>query len=158
MPESKIQTVSRKDQVSTIEIYSDADNNLQGRFINARYGERVFKNLISLILLIEDCMDSMDFPQPMHRYRKLDNVEEFNLASRKMSYRDSEDKNIPEESMPEEWQGMRPEATFNVRIAFRTISGWQGEADCPETGKDIKFRSDLEFILFMVDELKLLHQ
>ena len=52
---NKVAAISRDDQFSTIEIYSFEDANMQGLFSNGLYGQdRVFKNLIELILMIED--------------------------------------------------------------------------------------------------------
>lgn len=148
---NKVAAISRDDQFSTIEIYSFEDSNMQGLFSNGLYGnDKVFKNLIELILMIEDCMNSISFPQPMSRYRKMDNVTELNLQ--KTSYRDKAEFHIPEEEAPAEWSDMQPVATFRVRIAFRTISGWQGDAECLESGNIVQFKSDLEFITFMVYE------
>ena len=124
---------------------------MQGMFSNGIYGQdKVFKSLIELILMIEDCMNSISFPKPMSRYRKIDNVTELNLQ--KTSYRDKAEFHIPEEDAPGAWNEMQPIATFRVRIAFRTISGWQGDAECLESGNRIQFKSDLEFITFMVRE------
>lgn len=148
---NKVAAISRDDQFSTIEIYSFEDSNIQGLFSNGLYGQdKVFKNLIELILMIEDCMNSISFPQPMSRYRKMDNVTDLNLQ--KTSYRDKAEFHIPEEDAPAEWFDMQPAATFRVRIAFRTISGWQGDAECLESGNSVQFKSDLEFITFMVNE------
>ena len=98
---NKVAAISRDDQFSTIEIYSFEDSNMQGLFSNGLYGkDKVFKNLIELILMIEDGMNSISFPQPMSRYRKMDNVTELNLQ--KTSYRDKAEFHIPEEEAPAE--------------------------------------------------------
>lgn len=148
---NKVAAISRDDQFSTIEIYSFEDSNMQGLFSNGIYGQnKVFKNLIELILMIEDCMNSISFPQPMSFYRKMDNVTDLNL--KKISYRDKAEFYIPHEEQPVEWADIQPVATFRVRVAFRTISGWQGDAECLESGNSVQFKSDLEFITFMVRE------
>lgn len=152
MPVNSISKISRDDQFSTIKIYSFEDENFQGTFSNGVYGEnKVFLNLISLIMMIEDCMNSISFPQPMALYRKMNTASE--LESRRLSYRDKAEIDIPEAEVQSEWPQDHI-VSFRFRVAFRTISGWQGEAECLESGSSIRFRSDLEFIRFMVKEIE----
>lgn len=148
---SKVAVVSRDDQFSSIEVYSFDDLNIQGLFSNGMYGKnKVFLNLTELILMVEDCMNNISFPQPMSRYRKMGNVSD--MSVRRESYRDRAEFEIPEETAPESWKDAQALCTFKVRIAFRTISGWQGEAECIESERRIKFKSDMEFINFLIDE------
>lgn len=148
---SKVATVSRDDQFSRIEIYSFEEFNLQGLFSNGLYGcNKVFLNLTELIMMIEDCMNKISFPQPMSCYRRMDGFKGMHI--RRESYRDRADLQIPDEKAPEHWKDSKPLCTFKVRIAFRTISGWQGEAECVQSGNRVKFKSDLEFVRFLLDE------
>lgn len=148
---SNMSMVSRDDQFSTIEIYRFEDSNMQGLFSNRIYGQqKVFKNLIVLIMMIEDCMNSISFPQPMARYRNMNN--DANAELQKAGLRDRTEFAIPREELPAEWEDAQPVATFRTRIVFRTISGWQGDAECLESGDMIQFKSDLELITFMVRE------
>lgn len=151
---SKGSVVSRNDQCSEIKIFSFKDSNIQGVFSNGIYGEKVFLNLTSMILMVEDCMNSISFPHPMFQYRTMDIQPDMELSSKKFAYRDAAEFTIPQEEQPAEWEGRKPLATVRFRIMFRTISGWQGEAELLENGKKKKFRSDLEFIMFIVDALK----
>ena len=55
---SKGSVVSRNDRFCDLRIFSFEDFNIQGIFFNGIYGEKVFLNLTSLILMVEDCMNS----------------------------------------------------------------------------------------------------
>ena len=151
---SKGSVVSRNDRFCDLRIFSFEDFNIQGIFSNGIYGEKVFLNLTSLILMVEDCMNSISFPHPMFQYRKMDDQSEYAGSSKKLSYRDTTEFTIPQEEMPPEWREKEPLATMRFSVFFRTISGWQGEAQCLESGRRKKFRSDLEFVMFVVKELQ----
>ena len=145
-------SVSNPDQVDTIRVYSFKDENIAGTFSNNLYGENiVFENMMSLILLIEDCMNSISFPRPMASLRKLDTTSEFSLRSN--VYRNTADILIPDIRRPSDWSD-EPVVVFRLRIIFRTLSGWQGEAVNVKTDERFLFRSDLELIAFIVDEIK----
>lgn len=145
--------VSRNDQLSVISVHSFDQENIAGLFSNNLYGKELpFGNLMSMLLIIEDCMNSISWPQQMVRYRKLDNISDLNY--KKKAFRGKEEFTIPEMNVPKEWLETTPLATFEIRILFRTVSGWQGMVKCRETGKTKTFISDLELIMFMIDVLR----
>lgn len=145
--------VKQENQFDTIEIYDFTEMNPAGLFSNNVYGKGlVFNNLMTLVMLIEDCMNHNAYPQPMTRHRKLDiGGEEAGMAN---SFLETADIKPPVLEMPSEWKDKKPLGTFRVRIVFRTMSGWQGEVESLESGKKLTFRSDMELIMFMTEELK----
>ena len=146
--------VSRNDQLSIISVYSFDSENIAGLFSNNLYGKELpFGNLMTMLLMLEDCMNSISWPQPMADYRNMNSLSE--TRYRKKSYRDKTDISIPYMTPPEVWKDSAPLATFGVRILFRTISGWQGIVTCRETGKSRKFVSDLELIMFILEQLNM---
>lgn len=145
--------IKRENQFDTIEVYDFTDMNPAGLFSNNMYGQDlVFNNLMSLVMLIEDCMNHNAYPQPMTRHRKLDIGGE--NPGESDSFLDTGDITPPVLEMPSEWKGAEPLGTFKVRIVFRTMSGWQGEVESLGSGKKFKFRSDMELLMFMTEELK----
>lgn len=151
-PVKKTMKISRDDQFGTIEVYDFSDSNIAGVFSNNIYGSGiVFMNLTSLILIIEDCMNKNAFPQPMSKFRKLNAESE---QHRERPFIEPADIDIPQLQMPRKWLAVSPLRTFRERIIFRTMSGWQGEVKCTNTGRTLQFKSDMEFIMFMIDELQ----
>lgn len=149
----RVARVSRNDQLSIISVHSFDNENIAGLFSNNLYGKELpFGNLMTMLLMLEDCMNTISWPRPMADYRKLDNISDAKRKSR--SFRDKSDIRIPSINTPPQWKAETPLATFGIRILFRTVSGWQGIVTCRETGESKKFISDLELIMFMIDTLK----
>ena len=145
--------VSELDKLCTISIYSFTDMNVEGTFSNGVYGDdHVFRNLMSLLLLIEDCMNVVSYPKPMIKLRKMDSEDKAEFKSK--SYLDGSGVDVPDDQIPQAWQETSPLATIKLKVVSRAMSGWQGEAQCVETGKNIKFKSDIEFIMYMVEQAK----
>lgn len=145
-------TLSRDDQFLNISIYEFENSDVAGLFSNNRYGENiVFDNIISMIMIIEDCMNKNAFPQPMSNYRKLEIEEAEHPIKKKRS--DDIGIRIPRLDIPKEWESGKPLRTFRARIIFRTISGWQGEIQCVDSGEELRFKSDMEFLMFIIDNL-----
>ena len=145
-------SVSSKDRVDTIKVYSFMDDNIAGTFSNSLYGKDIaFENIMSLILLIEDCMNSMSFPRPMASMRKLDGMGGFRSDSSMRE--DAEPAGAFKERIASVPLG-EPIAVFSLKVIFRTLSGWQGEIEDLGTGEKLTFKSDLELIMFMVREIR----
>ena len=149
---NRVSHVSRDDQLSIISVHSFDADNIAGLFSNNLYGKELpFGNLMTMLLMIEDCMNTISWPQQMADYRKMNKT--YDIMNRKKSLRGRQFQ-LPAMNTPPEWKDKLPLATFGVRILFRTISGWQGVVQCLETGHRKKFISDLELIMFIIDELK----
>ncbi len=144
--------VSSTDQVDTIKVYSFKDENIAGTFSNSLYGEDIaFENIMSLILLIEDCMNAISFPRPMASLRKLGGMSG-QLSSRAAFTGTDAGEPPGYGAFPDDTA--EPVAVFRLRIIFRTLSGWQGEIKDMGTGRKLTFKSDLELISFMVEEIR----
>lgn len=120
-------------KTSIIRIYSYQDKNLQGIFYNLYYGEEiVFTNLTQLLLLMEDMMDGMKFPQAAMQTHRFKNGSDYAETVR-----------------------MKPEtnhaaiATFKVKVLFRQSASWQGKLIWIEGKQEIAFRSALELVKLM---------
>ncbi|MCR4600570.1 MAG: hypothetical protein K5767_02365 [Clostridia bacterium] len=145
--------VKRENQFDIIEVYDFTDMNPAGLFSNNMYGQGlVFNNLMTLVMLVEDCMNHNAYPQPMTRHRKLDASEDAHGEGN--SFLETCDIKPPVLEMPSEWKEKKPLGTFRLRIVFRTMSGWQGDVECLDSGKTLRFRSDMELIMFMAEELR----
>ena len=120
-------------KTSIIRIYSYQDKNLQGIFYNLYYGEEiVFTNLTQLLLLMEDMMDGMKFPQAAMQTHRFKNGSDYAaMVHRKL------------ETVPE------AVATFKVKVLFRQSASWQGKLIWMEGKQEIAFRSALELIKLM---------
>lgn len=148
----RVAQISRNDQMNRIAVYSFDDENIAGLFSNNLYGKELpFGNLMTMLLMIENCMNSISWPQQMSDHRKLLNLSQ--IKSRKKSSRGNIIR-LPEMTSPPDWETEKPLATFGLQILFRTVSGWQGVVHCYETGHSKKFISDLELITFMISELR----
>ena len=120
-------------KTSIIRIYSYQDKNLQGIFYNLYYGEEiVFTNLTQLLLLMEDMMDGMKFPQAAMQTHRFKNGSDYAETVR-----------------------MKPEtnhaaiATFKVKVLFRQGASWQGTLTWGEGRQEMAFRSALELVKLM---------
>ena len=120
-------------KTSIIRIYSYQDKNLQGVFYNLYYGEEiVFTNLTQLLLLMEDMMDGMKFPQAAMQPHRFQNGSDYAaMVHKKLDP-------IPEVI-----------ATFKVKVLFRQNASWQGKILWLEGGQDMAFRSALELVKLM---------
>ncbi len=125
-------------KTSLIEIHSYQDKNLQGILQNLHYGELLeFQNLTQLLLLMEDMMDYIHFPQATVQTRCFgDNLK------------------VPEPLHRGEKSAVKAIATFKVQVLFRQGTTWQGRMSWIEGKQEMSFRSDLEMIKLMDNVLQ----
>ena len=91
-----------------------------------------FKNLMQFLLVMEDLLDKLQFPQSFTAHR---------------SFRMQPEPAPPRPSENEPHTGKI--ATFSVRVIFRQNASWQGSVTWLEEGKEENFRSVLELVLLM---------
>lgn len=97
------------------------------------YGEEVaFSNLTRLLLLMEDMMDGMKFPQEAVQNRRFKNSKKTAEALR---------------ILPKPAQ--EAIATFKVKVLFRQGASWQGKVSWAEGKQEMAFRSALELVKLM---------
>ena len=127
---ASLKTVPEDLKTSIIKVYSYQDKNLQGILYNPFYGEGVaFYNLTQLLLLMEDMMDDMKFPQEAVHSRRF-----------KHHKKCSE----PVRVLPRPAQ--EAIATFKVKVLFRQSASWQGKLSWGEGKQELAFRSVLELV------------
>ena len=91
-----------------------------------------FKNLMQFLLIMEDLLDKLQFPQSFTAHR---------------SFRMQPEPAPPLPSENEPHTGKI--ATFSVRVIFRQNASWQGSVTWLEEEKEENFRSVLELVLLM---------
>ena len=112
------------------------NKNPEGAFYNLYYGKEVpFENLTRLLLLMEELMDEMDYPQASVKSRR------FN-QKQKIPERHS----IPEKLLISPCEAL---ATFKVKVLFRQGASWQGKIEWVEENMETSFRSVLELVKLM---------
>ncbi len=133
MSVASLKTVPEDLKTSMIRIYSYQDKNLQGTFYNPFYGEEVpFYNLTQLLLMMEEMMDDMKFPQEAVQSRR------FKCCTKYLE---------PVRILPKPVQ--EAIATFKVRVLFRQGASWQGKLSWAEGKQELAFRSALELVKLM---------
>ena len=91
-----------------------------------------FNNLMQFLLIMEDLLDKLQFPQSFTAHR---------------SFRMQPEPAPPLPSENEPHTGKI--ATFSVRVIFRQNASWQGSVTWLEEEKEENFRSVLELVLLM---------
>ena len=130
---ASLHTVPEDLKTSIVRIYSYEDKNIQGVINNPFYGEGlVFKNLTQFLLIMEQIMDDLKFPQAAvqpHRFKA--------------------GKKPPEPIIQEPLTSQAVLATFKVKVLFRQSASWQGTLSWVEGRQESSFRSALELIRLM---------
>lgn len=97
------------------------------------YGEEVaFSNLTRLLLLMEDMMDGMKFPQEA-------------VQNRRFKHHEKREETV--RILPKPAQ--EAIATFKVKVLFRQGASWQGKVSWAEGKQEMAFRSALELVKLM---------
>lgn len=113
------------------------DGVLCGRIYNPYKENGIeFKSLSQFLLLMEDILDEMDYPQSFTNTR---------------SFASSVD-DFPKTSSPELQRGKLE--TFSIRVIYRQHTSWQGYVVWNEKNKEECFRSVLELILLIDSALR----
>lgn len=130
---ASLKTVPEDLKTSIIRVYNYQDKNMQGILYNPYYGEEVvFHNLTQLLLLMEDMMDGMKFPQEA-------------VQSRRFKHHEKREETV--RILPKPAQ--EAIATFKVKVLFRQGASWQGKVSWAEGKQEMAFRSALELVKLM---------
>ncbi len=130
---ASLHTVPEDLKTSIVKIYSYDDKNMQGVIHNPFYGEGlVFTNLTQFLLIMEQIMDDLKFPQAAVQ-----------------SHRFKTGKKTPEPLTQEPHTSQNVLATFKVKVLFRQSASWQGTLSWVEGRQESSFRSALELIKLM---------
>ena len=120
-------------KMSVIKVFTYGDNDISGVVVNPYYKkEMYFKNFAQLIFIIEDLMDSLNFPQKSMESRVF-SIETDNVRHRKI---------IEGEAPP----GSVVTASFQLSVYFRQNASWQGNLVWMDKKMESSFRSVLELI------------
>ena len=101
-------------------------------------GSRSFHGLTQLLIMMEDTLDSMSFPQSFTAVRSF-------APPLAPHARGEPDAPLTQGTL----------ATFAIKVLFRQNASWQGSLTWLEGGCEQSFRSVLELILLMDSALKL---
>jgi hypothetical protein len=114
------------------------DGVLCGRVYNPyKEGGVEFKSLSQFLVLMEDILDEMDFPQPFTETRS--------FAPPMENFRKAVSSDLQYGKL----------ATFSISIIFRQHTSWQGYVVWNGTNKEERFRSALELILLIDGALRI---
>lgn len=126
--------VEQELKTSIVKVSSYDNKNLQGTFFNPYYNsEKVFTNLMQLILFIDGLQDEIKYPERMMEKRT------FKPAVTNAKMFQTEDGVAVNEVI----------ATFRINIFFRQNASWQGNVIWIEKNLSSGFRSALELLLLM---------
>lgn len=151
--ETKGASVPREFLRNRITIYSYTEQNPSGTLVNPLYHEpKVFHNVMEMLMVIEKNMDDVQHPQSMTRHRPLFIPDEVSDRSRKNLALPPADP--PVFAVPEEWKSQNPLEEFILQVLFRSISGWEGLLECPQSGEMFSFHNELELLEFMDSKLR----
>lgn len=110
------------------------DGLLSGRVANPFFPrQQRFRNLMQLLLIVEDLLDEVNFPQAFTAPRRTW----------------GQTRPQPESSDNGQGEERGQLATFRVQILFRQNTSWQGRVQWLEQEREESFRSTLELILLM---------
>lgn len=127
------QSIPYEMKSSLIRIHSYQGKNLQGTLQNPFFeGEQSFDNLTQFLLLLENMLDAMDFPQRTMTGREFDRPEAGNVT-----YLSPAGLRSP---------GRPVIATFQLSILFRHNASWQGSLLWLDRSTKLQFRSALELV------------
>ena len=134
----KKQTWGNQFRTTTVCVDSYENGVLSGWVYNPLWAEgQPFKSLSQFLLLMEQMLDEIGFPQPYNEARNFAPVKELPGQER------ISDRHLRGKRM-----------TFQLQILFRQHASWQGCATWEEARKMQSFRSVLELILLMDSALR----
>jgi len=137
MPITPIKFVPYETKSSIIKVYSYTDKLLVGTIENPFFEETVmFENAIQFLLLIEEMLDALYFPQKSMDLRQLTEAAESTTLFKNAKERFGGD--------------ATPLATFDLQVHFRQNASWQGHLLWQEKNTAASFRSVME-LLFLFD-------
>ena len=124
-------------KTSIIRITGYDKKELRGTLSNPYFGDDVFfDNVIQLLMLVEELLDSLHFPQRAMESRSFRKIE-------------GEASALP---ATEEQKNARALATFKLNVLFRQGASWQGRLVWVDQKSEAQFRSVLE-LLKLIDNV-----
>lgn len=137
MPLNPKYFIPQEMKTSIIQIFTYEEKNPTGILINSCFSKSMyFKNLVQLLMLMDEMQDSLNYPQESMEYRS------FNKES---SFRFIPDQ-VPDQ---DELQETPVIATFKISVFFKQNASWQGSIAWLERSAEVQFRSTLELIKIM---------
>ena len=134
---TKTRAWSNEFRLTQLCVDSYDDGVLCGRLYNPyKAGGVEFKSLSQFLLLMEDILDEMDFPQPFTETRS--------FAPPMENFRQTVSSDLQYGKL----------ATFSIRIIYRQHTSWQGHVVWNGKNKEDWFRSALELILLIDSALR----
>lgn len=123
-------------KTSLVKILSYQDKELRGTLYNPYFGREVrFNNVIQMLMLMEELLDSLGYPQKAMESRCFKPVEPAPAAE------------------PADGNTAKPVlATFKLNVLFRQNASWQGRLVWIEEKSETQFRSVLE-LLMLIDNV-----
>lgn len=144
MPVIKNSLPSKKFQPTIIQLKSNDNESLAGKIYNPHCSDgKCFQNLTQMILLINDLLGEVKYPQNTVEFRSFNRNSESDKT--KISTININNEDISEES---------DVSTFKLNIMFRQNADWQGEISWVDTNTGKSFKSVLELITILDEELK----
>ncbi len=129
---------SRELKTTIIHIYAYEKKTLCGAITNPFMKEPLyFENVMQFLLLTENLLDSIGFPQKSMELREHVQKRQNAATTLPVVERDHSKK--------------RPIATFELEVLFRQNASWQGCLTWAEKNTSCSFRSTLE-LLFLLDD------
>ena len=135
--------ISREMKVTTVAIYSYQNKELRGTIVNPYFETPLaFNNVMQFVLLMENLLDSIGFPQRTMDLR--------HAAPKRIE--SSNESALPSFSETADMPQGSPLATLELEIIFRQNASWQGSFVLREKNSVFTFRSLLE-LLILIDSL-----
>lgn len=122
-----------------------AGKRFQGRLYNPFFAEeRSFDNLMQLLLLVEELLEKMAFPQPFTEQRTFWKARGAQGAEQALP---------ADAAIGKDARGKL--ATFQIKVVFRQNASWQGTVNWLEQNTEENFRSVWELVRLIDSALSL---
>ncbi len=132
---SSVKPISKEMKTNLIYIYSYNNKTLCGAIFNPFIGEKIyFENALQLMLITENLLDFIGFPQKSMDKRTV--YEETNI-----NYLNNDNK--------PDFSSFKPIATFELEVIFRQNASWQGVLNWVDKNSIYSYRSFLELLTLL---------
>jgi hypothetical protein len=123
-------SVPHEMKTSLIKVFSYENKILEGSLVNPYFDKEIhFSSFVQLVMLIEDMLDDLCFPQKSMATRSfIDNAERPHIEKISLT------------------SDKKPVAVFRFSVLFRQNASWQGTISWINGKMDTPFRSVLEMI------------
>lgn len=123
-------------KTSILKIFSYEQKQITGILINPFFPHAMyFDNIIQFLFLIDEMLDSLNWPQESMECRL--------FASGDTEFTPSD------QYSQEELNSIRPIAAFKINVLFRQNASWQGSVIWLDSSVESPFRSVLELIMLL---------